>query len=184
MRWILANDLYKGMFLSLKIPNILGIHTHFILIKIELTEEFVFGFSHAGLLTLLGSILTVSSGHTHIIEVLISESSIFQNPQSSCTRFSPLVSLNWILHPRYWIILFVLLIWAFWFFTKTFSTMLDELRRFPCFGKTFIGSCPSALSTDEGFLAFNRFFTSLICFFTHDRGPLVTPYNSKSDLKE
>ena len=50
-----ANDLDKGMFLDLKVADILRSHTHFILVKVELTEDTVFWFPHVGLLLILGS---------------------------------------------------------------------------------------------------------------------------------
>ena len=50
-----ANDLDKGMFLDLKVADILRSHTHFILVKVELTEDIVFRFPHVGLLLILGS---------------------------------------------------------------------------------------------------------------------------------
>ena len=41
------------MFLHLEIPDILRIHVYFVLVKVELTEDIVFGLSHIGFLMLI-----------------------------------------------------------------------------------------------------------------------------------
>ena len=41
------------MFLHLEVPDILRIHVYFVLVKVELTEDIVFGLSHIGFFMLI-----------------------------------------------------------------------------------------------------------------------------------
>ena len=154
------------MFLNLKVMDILGIHTNFVLIKVKLTEDIVFRLPHPELLLISGSLGSSYWTPPHLrindytflgswiphLDVRVRESSIllFVNQ----TRFSMLGSRRQILEH------------SFYFPHFRLRTSNGYITMVSLFWEIYIESCHTY--SIASILTFT-------CFFTYDIGHYLIP---------